>query len=210
MTPAIPVVSRPRVAPAAPTRWSRRRGVLGVFAAFAAIGFVVAYAGPTGLAISQASADEQTSLFASSLDDAQTRDVPADAEPAAAADLGRSSYEVFVKPKPAPVVKKTPVAAFAPPLYTGGGSPADWMTAVGIPASDWGYVDYIIGRESGWNPNATNRSSGACGLAQVYPCSKLANAYDPIVNLTWANGYANGRYGSWAGAYTFWINNHWW
>ncbi|GAA1913452.1 hypothetical protein GCM10009775_02660 [Microbacterium aoyamense] len=201
----------PRVAPAAPTRWSRRRSVLGVFAAFAAMGFVVAYVGPTGMSISQASADEQTSLFASGLDDVQSREVPADAEPAVAAEFARDGYEVYVKPKPAPVVvKKTPTVAFAPPQYTGGGSPAEWMAAAGIAESDWGYVDYIVGRESGWNPNATNRSSGACGLVQVYPCSKLANAYDPVVNLGWANNYANGRYGSWAGAYNFWITNHWW
>ena len=64
--------------------------------------------------------------------------------------------------------------------------------------------------ESGWNPNATNSSSGACGLVQVYPCGKIDNAYDPVVNLTWANGYATGRYGSWAGAYEFWTTNHWW
>lgn len=213
MTLHTPATPSPRIAPAAPTRWSRRRGVLGVFAALAAMGFVIAYAGPTGMAISQASADEQASLFASSLDDAQTREADSAAEPAGLADFGRGGYEVYVKPKPPPVVeKKTTVgaSAFAPPLYTGGGSPAEWMAAVGIAESDWGYVNYIIGRESGWNPNATNRSSGACGLAQVYPCSKLANAYDPVVNLGWANGYANGRYGGWAGAYNFWINNHWW
>ncbi len=33
---------------------------------------------------------------------------------------------------------------------------------------------------------------------------------DPVDNLRWANGYATGRYGSWAGAYDFWINNNWW
>ncbi len=212
MTPRNPEPASPRVAPAPATRWSRRRSVLGVFAAFAAMGFVIAYAGPTGLAISQASADEQPSLFASSLGDAQTREADADAEPAGPADLGRGSYEVYVKPKPPPEPAKKTVgaSAFAPPAYTGGGSPAEWMAAAGIPESDWGYVNHIVGRESGWNPNATNRSSGACGLVQVYPCSKLANAYDPVVNLRWANGYANGRYGSWAGAYDFWVRNHWW
>ncbi len=209
--PAVRVPSAaPRVAPAAPTRWSRRRSVLGVFAAFAAMGFVVAYVGPAGMAISQASADEQTSLFASSLGDVQTREVPADVEPAVPVEFARDGYEVYVKPKPPPVVVKPPTVAFAPPQYTGGGSPAEWMAAAGIAESDWGYVDYIVRKESGWNPNATNRSSGACGLVQVYPCSKLANAYDPVVNLGWANGYANGRYGSWAGAYDFWIRNNWW
>ncbi len=103
-----------------------------------------------------------------------------------------------------------PVAPAAPPMYTGGGSPAEWMAAAGIPESEWGYVDAIVSRESGWNPNATNSSSGACGLVQANPCEKLPNAYDPVVNLTWANGYANGRYGSWAGAYAFWQENHWW
>lgn len=198
----------PRATAGSTTRWSRRRGVLGVFAAFAAVGFVVAYVGPTGMAIAEANAEEPTTLFASGLDDAQSREADPAAEEPVVVDLGRGTYTVYVKPKPKP--KPAAAAVGAPPKYTGGGSPAQWMTAAGIPQSDWDYVNYIVGRESGWNPNATNRTSGACGLVQVYPCSKLANAYDPVVNLRWANNYANGRYGSWAGAYNFWITNHWW
>ncbi|GAA2187355.1 MULTISPECIES: transglycosylase SLT domain-containing protein [Leucobacter] len=99
----------------------------------------------------------------------------------------------------------------APPKYTGGGSPAEWMAAAGIPESDWGYVDYIASRESTWNPNATNASSGACGLIQALPCSKVpGNGYDPVDNLRWASGYAADRYGGWAQAYAFWTANHWW
>jgi len=99
----------------------------------------------------------------------------------------------------------------APPKYSGGGSPAEWMAAAGIAESDWGYVDYIASKESGWNPNATNASSGACGLIQALPCSKVpGNGYDPVDNLRWANGYAVSRYGSWAAAYDFWTSNHWW
>lgn len=107
---------------------------------------------------------------------------------------------------------KPEAGAGAPPMYTGGGSPADWMTAAGIAKSDWGYVDYIISHESTWNPNATNASSGACGLAQALPCSKVpgGNGYDPVANLQWAGGYAVGRYGSWKGAYEFWVSNSWW
>lgn len=98
----------------------------------------------------------------------------------------------------------------AAPRYTGGGSPAEWMAAAGISPDDWGYVDYIASRESTWNPNATNASSGACGLIQAYPCSKVpGNGYDPVDNLRWANGYAQ-KYGGWAGAYDFWLANHWW
>lgn len=119
-------------------------------------------------------------------------------------------------PDPEPVVEtKAPAAtavAAAPPMYTGGGSPAEWMAAAGIPESDWGYVDAIVSRESGWNPNATNASSGACGLVQALPCSKVpgGNGYDPVANLSWAIGYAHGRYGGWEGAYNFWQANHWW
>ena len=102
-------------------------------------------------------------------------------------------------------------APAAAPKCSGGGSPAEWMAAAGIAEADWGYVDYIASKESGWNPNATNASSGACGLIQAYPCSKVpGSGYNPVDNLVWANGYAVGRYGSWAAAYAFWTSNHWW
>ncbi|MDY6143789.1 MAG: G5 domain-containing protein [Arcanobacterium sp.] len=81
------------------------------------------------------------------------------------------------------------------------GSKADWMRAAGIPESQWGYVDYIVSKESSWNPNAVNPSSGACGLAQALPCSKMGgNWNDPVVALRWQYGYVNSRYGGYAGA----------
>lgn len=105
-------------------------------------------------------------------------------------------------------VSSAPASA---PSYSGGGSPAEWMAAAGIAESDWGYVDYIVSKESGWNPNAVNKSSGASGLVQALPCGKVpGSCFNPVDNLKWADGYAKGRYGSWAGAYNFWISNHWW
>jgi hypothetical protein len=90
------------------------------------------------------------------------------------------------------------------------GTKADWMRAAGIPQSQWQYVDYIVSKESGWNPNAVNKSSGACSLAQSLPCSKIGpNWNDPVVALKWQYNYVNARYGGYAGAYTFWLNNHW-
>lgn len=95
------------------------------------------------------------------------------------------------------------------------GSHEDWMAAVGISSSDFGYVNYIIERESHWNPLARNRSSGATGLCQALPGNKMASAgsdweTNPITQLRWCNGYAVGRYGSWENAYYFWQNHHWW
>ena len=90
------------------------------------------------------------------------------------------------------------------------GSKQDWLRASGIPESHWSYVDSIVARESGWNPNAVNPSSGACGLGQQLPCGKWPGAWnDPVAALQAMNGYVEGRYGGWAGAYSFWQANHW-
>lgn len=90
------------------------------------------------------------------------------------------------------------------------GSHSDWMRAAGIAESDFGIAEWLIQKESGWNPNAVNKSSGACGLVQALPCSKLGpNWNDPVVALRWGDAYVKGRYGSWSGAYAFWSANHW-
>lgn len=94
--------------------------------------------------------------------------------------------------------------------YTGGGDKTEWMRAAGIPESEWGYVDFIVQRESSWNPNARNKSSGACGLAQALPCSKVpGNPYDPVDSLRWQYGYVTARYGGYRQAYEFWLVKHW-
>lgn len=97
-----------------------------------------------------------------------------------------------------------------PSAYTGGGNKDEWLRAAGIPSQYWAYVDSIVSRESGWNPNAMNSSSGACGLAQALPCSKVpGNGLNPVDSLRWMNGYVSGRYGGWEGAYNFWQSHHW-
>jgi hypothetical protein len=201
-------------------RWSRRRGVSSVFAAVAALGMAGGALAPLGtaLAVAQEKPVEVVSLWAESRGDAQA--LSGDGTATTPAQLDRSGFTVYVAPKPTPTPTPTPTpvegestgtSRAAPVLYSGGGSSADWLSAAGIPESDWGYVDYIVSRESSWNPNATNASSGACGLVQAYPCSKVpGSGYDPVDNLTWANGYAVGRYGSWSEAYAFWSSNHWW
>ena len=92
--------------PHPPQRWSRRRGVLGVFAAFAAVGFVAAYIGPTGVALSQANAEERQpiTLYSSTLGDVQSLQIERAADGAATAPVGldRGGYTVYVTPKPTP------------------------------------------------------------------------------------------------------------
>lgn len=35
--------------------------------------------------------------------------------------------------------------------YTGGGSKSDWLAASNIPRDAWGYADFMVQKESGWN-----------------------------------------------------------
>ncbi|MBT1160995.1 MULTISPECIES: G5 domain-containing protein [Bifidobacterium] len=90
----------------------------------------------------------------------------------------------------------------------------DYLLANGYSEADFTATAYIINHESGWRVNATNGSSGAYGLAQALPGSKMASAgADWATNyqtqLKWFWGYCTSRYGSIQGAYAFWTANHW-
>lgn len=75
------------------------------------------------------------------------------------------------------------------------GNKEAWLAASGIPQSEWASVDFIVSRESGWNPNAVNPTSGACGLGQQLPCGKWAGAWnDPVAALKNQHIYVQGRY----------------
>jgi len=88
------------------------------------------------------------------------------------------------------------------------------MALAGISPNDYNYVDYVISHESHWNPAALN-GSGCAGLGQACPGSKLAAACpswqtDPVCQLKFFNGYAIGRYHSWAAAYQHKTSTGWW
>lgn len=61
-------------------------------------------------------------------------------------------------------------------------------------------------RESGWNPYAQNASSGAYGIPQALPGSKMASAgadwqTNPATQIAWGLGYIANRYGTPCGAW---------
>ncbi len=104
-----------------------------------------------------------------------------------------------------PVVKPTPVKT-----YVVTGNKQDWLRQAGIAESDWRYVDYIVHKESTWNPQAVNKSSGACSLVQALPCSKIGSEWrNPVTALKWQKQYVAERYGGYAQAYSFWLVNNW-
>jgi hypothetical protein len=72
----------------------------------------------------------------------------------------------------------------------------------------------IVSHESGWNYRAVNASSGAYGLFQALPGSKMSSAgadwqTNPATQIKWGLNYMNGRYGSPCEAWAFWQANHW-
>lgn len=86
----------------------------------------------------------------------------------------------------------------------------------GFTGADWEAAKWIIGKESGWNPTATNPSSGAYGLFQFNPMggNTLASYLpdrnpDPAVQADAGARYIKDRYGSPSAAKAFWERNGW-
>lgn len=89
-----------------------------------------------------------------------------------------------------------------------------WMKQAGFKPGDYSAINWIVNHESGWRVNATNGSSGAYGLPQSLPGSKMASAgtdwkTNPITQLKWMKSYVKGRYGSAAAAKRFWEKHNW-
>jgi uncharacterized protein YabE (DUF348 family) len=69
-------------------------------------------------------------------------------------------------------------------------------------------------RESNWRVNAHNRSSGAYGIPQALPGSKMASAgadwqTNPATQIKWGLGYISGRYSTPCGAWSAFQSKGW-
>ena len=189
-----------------------------MFAALAAIGFVAAYVGPTGSALAEANADESApiTLYASGLGDVQSLQLASADEDVETAGLDRGGYTVYVKPKPKP----TPTAvatssksgsSWTPRFVTPDPGTAQAIAYDMVRARGWGDDQFsclvaLWNKESGWRVNAYNPSSGAYGIPQALPGSKMGSAgadweTNPATQISWGLGYISGRYGTPCGAW---------
>jgi hypothetical protein len=82
--------------------------------------------------------------------------------------------------------------------------------------SQWGALYKLWQGESGWNERAHNPSSGAHGIPQSLPASKMASAgadyyTNPATQIRWGLGYIKERYGSPLAALAAWQRRspHW-
>ncbi|MDW4571583.1 lytic transglycosylase domain-containing protein [Microbacterium sp. M3] len=118
----------------------------------------------------------------------------------------------------AAAAKKSSGSSAPSPVYATGGavggtSPADAQATARAMLGGYGWGDDQFGclvslwqKESGWNYQAYNRSSGAFGIPQALPGSKMGSAgadwqTNPATQIAWGLGYISGRYGTPCGAW---------
>lgn len=119
--------------------------------------------------------------------------------------------------KKRPVVEKTAPAASATtsaPSQRSAPVPAGSVKEIGQrlaaargwTGGEWTCLELLWERESGWNHQAANPSSGAYGIPQALPGSKMGSAgadwaTNPATQIEWGLGYIGDRYGTPCGAW---------
>ncbi|MET7602459.1 transglycosylase SLT domain-containing protein [Streptomyces avermitilis] len=83
-----------------------------------------------------------------------------------------------------------------------------------VPSGQFQCFSNIVDHESSWNYKAVNASSGAYGLFQALPGSKMSSVgsdwqTNPGTQIKWGLNYMDSRYGSPCEAWSFWQANHW-
>lgn len=119
--------------------------------------------------------------------DAVRADIHAD-RLAEARRAARAAYRKALSSKNPKVVARAMLARFG------------WGT------SQFSCLDSLWTRESKWNVHATNPTSGAYGIPQALPGTKMASAgpdwrNNPITQIAWGLGYIRNVYGSPCGAW---------
>jgi membrane protein involved in colicin uptake len=86
----------------------------------------------------------------------------------------------------------------------------------GYGAGQWGCLDNLWNGESGWRWKAENSSSGAYGIPQALPGSKMGTVgpdwrTNPATQITWGLQYIKSSYGTPCGAWAAWQSRspHW-
>lgn len=126
-------------------------------------------------------------------------------------DKLQADLQAKIKAKEQDIAAKAQKAVGAPQkAYAASGDCETWKAQAGIASTP--ATRALIGGESGCRPNAVNPTSGACGIPQALPCSKMpCTLQDPVCQLRWMDSYVANRYGTWDNAYATWLSRspHW-
>ena len=84
----------------------------------------------------------------------------------------------------------------------------------GWTGSEWECLNTLWTRESNWRHTAHNSSSGAHGIPQALPGSKMGShgadwATNPATQISWGLSYVKGRYGTPCGAWGHFLKKNW-
>ncbi|MBF1674421.1 MAG: hypothetical protein HXO74_00300, partial [Scardovia wiggsiae] len=84
----------------------------------------------------------------------------------------------------------------------------------GWTGNEWQAVAWLFNKESGWRWDASNRSSGAYGIPQALPGSKMATSGadwhdNAATQINWGLNYIKNRYGTPSKAKAFHLTHNW-
>jgi hypothetical protein len=154
---------------------------------------------------SQQSADAEAQRAEAERAARQDAQRKADAAAIAAAETAKASGKPSAKASASPKPSKSAVPP-KPPLpipascavYSGHkATGCAAVLAQGWSLAEMACLEKLWDKESHWNPLAHNSSSGAHGIPQAVPGSKMGPGWetDPVVQINWGIGYIKGRYG---------------
>lgn len=139
----------------------------------------------------------------------QTITVASDVAPAS---IVRDGFTIILPPPPPPPPPVATARSGTGAAVVSNPTGAQAVAAEMVASRGWGSVEFdclvsLWKKESGWRVNANNSSSGAYGIPQSLPGSKMASAgsdweTNPATQITWGLGYIQARYdtpcGAWA------------
>ncbi len=189
--PGAPASAAPSWFPAEPSVPAGARAVVLVALLAGGVTSIAAGAGPMGAAPAAGPAAPEAH---------QVTTVVPDNVRWEATSSARTAVQVTAAPKVARPAARSAAARPAAPMDIR----AYAKSLVG--AAQFSCLDKLWNRESNWNPRATNPSSGAYGIPQSLPGSKMASAgadwrTNPQTQVRWGVGYIKARYGTPCGAW---------
>jgi len=116
-------------------------------------------------------------------------------------------------PAAAPAVREQSRSAA---LSAVSGQPRDIAQALaatrGWTGAQWTCLDKLWDHESKFETTVRNARSGAYGIPQALPASKMASAgadwrTNPVTQVVWGLGYIDARYGSPCDAWSYWLKH---
>jgi hypothetical protein len=126
----------------------------------------------------------------------------------------RAAVRTVTKPTPRPKPARTRHRSRPRPVRVPSVASARAYARARIGATQFACLDKLWTKESGWNPRAYNRSSGAYGIPQALPGSKMASIAgdwrtNPLTQVRWGLAYIGGRYGTACSAWSHSVRYDW-